>query len=282
MSSTLTPIAVDFAKIAGVLSSRDEALLDTLLKRYREELKQVDELADELEEDNDSQDEEEGNEESQRASLLALSQLLGKAKQDLQSGIAPAKALSGLGKPGFISQQQQKALQNLLSDSGDDKKNDVDGPSEGYASAADVLRCLITGDQPARRVAFKFMYGYALQYLCLHIGEVLPHDQWHDLRGSSWAKSLDKALKSVGVPAKTLSISKHLADRGSPFNQVLKYSDSPTIGYLALPEVELALAPLRDAKLDTLDEEHRSSLEDIRSWLQTCADTRRDLICFGT
>ncbi|MFT3883240.1 MAG: hypothetical protein QM703_26755 [Gemmatales bacterium] len=281
MSSSLTPIAIDFGKLSKVLGSGDEALLDVLLKKFREKFEEVDELASELEEDDDTEGDEEDDEASRQASLMALSQLLGKAKQDLQSGVAPAKALSGLGQKGGLSEQHQKALHDLLSDSDDDTTGPANDSPADYASAADVTRHLISGKKPARRVAFKFMYGYALQCLCLHLGEELPHDRWHDLRGSTWAKSLDKALKTVSIPVKTLSVSKQLVDRGAPFKQVPTYSDNPSIGYLTLAEVERAVAAMQDARLDTLEEETRSFLEDLRRWLQTCADTKRDLICFG-
>lgn len=279
MSSSLTPVAIDFGKVAAVFGSKDGPLLDLLLSQHREEFEQVDELADELEDEDE--DDEDGDEGDRRASLLALSQLLGKAKQGLEGGIPPGKALSGLGQSTGVSQQHQRALKDLLSDSGDDACDDAESPPSDHASAADVMRHLITGEKPAKRAAFKFMYGYALQYLCQHLGEELRHELWQDLRGSSWTKSLDKALKSVGIPAKTLSVAKHLAGRGSPFKQIPKYNDNPTIGYLTVPEVGRAFAALQDASLDTLDEEMRAMLEDLRGWLKTCADTQRDLICFS-
>jgi hypothetical protein len=288
MSSTLTPIAVDLAKVNEALGSGDEALLDLLLKKYQAQIAQVDELADELEEDEDEDDsgDDEEDEDRKHASLSALSQLLGKAKEGLKGGGSLDNALDGLKQPADVSKKHQAALQDLLNDDDDGDDDDdenavADEASRGdYASAADVLRHLIVGGKPAKRVAFKFMYGHALQWICLHLGQELPHDQWHDLRGSTWARSLDKALKTVGVPPKTLSVSKHLADRGSPLKQVPKYSDNPSIGYLTAAEVTSALVALRDAKLDVLGEE-RASLEDIRGWLQTCADTQRDLVCFG-
>jgi hypothetical protein len=277
MSSTLTPIAIDFRQVSAVLGSRDAALLDLLLTKYREELEEVDELADELEEEDDPDSDEDDDPDSRQASLQALSKLLGQAKQSLQGGRPPDEALKNLGRAEGVSPHHQRALNELLGESaGAGDRNDSD-----YASASDVLRHLITGEKPARRVVFPFMYGHAVQFLCQHLGENLPHDRWHDLRGSAWAKNLDKALKTAGVPAKTLSVAKHLVGRGAPFEIVPRYADSPTIGYLTREEAECALAGLGSASLDALDRETRGFLEDIRGWLQSCVNSQRDLICFG-
>lgn len=279
MSSSLTPIAVDFGKVQAVIGSKDGVLLDTLLKKYQDEFDQVDELADELEDDEPGEENEDDGADRQ-ASLLALSQLLGKAKQSLEGGQPLEKVVAGFDQNTGVSRKHADALKELFSGEGKDKDNGI-GQQSDYASTAEVMRSLITGEAPARRVAFKFMYGHALLCLCRHLGEELPHNNWHDLKGSSWAKTLDRGLKTVKVPAKTLSVAKHLVDRGSPLKQIPKYSDNPTIGYLTLPEVELALAALREANLDTLDNETRGFLTDIRGWLQTCSEKQRGLICFG-
>lgn len=280
MSSTLTPIAIDFSKVEAVIGSKDESLIDLLLRKYQAEIDEVDELAEELEED-EPDDEAEDDEASRRASLLALSQLLGKAKASLEGGQPLNQALAGLDQNTGVSTKHADALRDLLSDARTNAQHKTDDQQQAYASTADVLRHLVTGDAPTRKVAFKFMYGHAYLYLCQHLGEELPHDNWHDLRGSSWAKTLDKALKSTGVPTKTLSVSKHLVDRGSPLKQIPKYSDSPSIGYLTLLEVELALTALREANRDSLDEETKGFLADVQEWLQTCAQKQCGLICFG-
>jgi hypothetical protein len=282
MSSRLTPVAVDFRQVSAAVGSGDAALLERLLTKYRIELEEADEIASELEEDEDAgDDDDDDDEDSRAASLRALSQLLGQAKKNLEGGRPPDEVLSDIGRAAGVSPQHQHALRDLLSDSGGaDDRDDANASQAEYASAADVLRHMIIGEMPARRVAFKFMYGYGLQYLCQYLGEELPSEQWGDLRGSSWARDLDKALKAVGVPAMTLSVTKHLARRGSPFEIVPRYSDAPEIGYLNRPEVAPALAALLSAKLGAIGHEERPLLEDIRGWLQTCSDSERDLICF--
>jgi len=281
LSSSLTPIAIDLDKVEAVIGSKDKQLVDLLLLKYQVEIEGVDELADELEEDEPDDVADNDDEENRRSSLLALSQLLGKAKEGLEGGQPLNKVMAGLNKNTGVSAKRTDALRDFLTDGGTKAPEKANDQQPAYASTADVLRHLVTGDTPARKVAFKFMYGYAWLYLCKHLGEELPHDLWHDLRGSTWAKTLDKALKSAGVPAKTLSISKHLVDRGSPLKQIPKYSDSPSIGYLNASEVDQALKALHQARLDTLDKETQSYLTDVKGWLQACSENQRALVCFG-
>lgn len=273
--SCLIPVAVDFSKVNGVFGSMDNEFLNLLIQKHQQELEEVDEIAGELEQGNET--EEVDDDDSRQKSLLALSQLLGKAKQALASGALPDSVMKNLGSSPDLSQQHQAMLQNLFSDSDDDDNSDEESPP---ASAADVLKSVINGEKLDKGV-FNFMFGYALKFICLHLGDVLPHENWHDLRGSSWAKTLDKALKTIGVPAKTLSVSKHLAGRGSPFKQIPKYDDNPSIGYLTANEVGPVLEVLKNANFDALDEELRTNINDIRGWLQTCVETKRELICFG-
>lgn len=273
--SCLIPIAVDFGKVKAVFGSRNDDLLKLLLQKHQQELEEVDEIAGEMDQENEA--DEEDDDDSRQKSLLALSQLLGKAKEGLASGALPDSVMKNLGTSPDLNQQHQAMLQNLFSDSDDDDDSDEESPP---ASAADVLKSVIDGEDLDKGV-YDFMFGYALKFICLHVGEVLPHDNWLDLRGSSWAKTLDKALKTNGVPAKTLSVSKHLAGRGSPFKQIPKYDDNPSIGYLTATEVGPALQALQNANFDAMDEELRTNINDIRGWLQTCAETKRELICFG-
>lgn len=277
MSTSLTPIAVDFRKVSTTLGSGDRSLLEKLLAKYRDELEEVDELSEELEEN----DEDDSDDDTRGANLQALSQALEQAKQTLKGGQSVGDVLKALGQAEGVSAQHQKALQDFLDDS-DDTHEDEESSDEEFASAADVLRRLITGEKPARRVAHKFKYGFALQYLCLHLGEELPRgDGWLELRGSQWARVLDQAMKSARIPAKTLSAARHMANRGSPFEAVPKYSDAPSIGFLKRDEIELALGALSNASFEGIGAEEQVFLADIRGWLQTCADSKRDLIFFG-
>jgi hypothetical protein len=273
--SCLIPIAVDFGKVKAVFGSRNDDLLKLLLQKHQQELEEVDEIAGEMDQENEA--EEEDDDDSRQKSLLALSQLLGKAKEGLASGALPDSVMKNLGASPDLNQQHQAMLQNLFSDSDDDDDGEEESPP---ASAADVLKSVIDGEDLDKGV-YDFMFGYALKFICLHVGEVLPHDNWLDLRGSSWAKTLDKALKTSGIPAKMLSISKHLAGRGSPFKQIPKYDDNPSIGYLTATEIGAVLEALQNANFERVDDELRPNINDIRGWLQTCADTKRELICFG-
>lgn len=275
MSTSVIPIAIDFNKVSAALGSGDRALLEQLMVKYRDELAEIDELAEELDED----DSDEEDEDSGSTDLRALSQALEEAKQNLKGGQSVNEMLKGLGQMNGVSANNKKALEDFFDESGDDCEVDDD---EEFASATDVLRHIIIGEKPARRVAHEFKYGFALLYVCQHLGEELPRgDVWLELRGSTWRRTLDKALKDARVPAKTLSISKHLANRGSPYAAIPKYSGTPEIGYLKIGEIESAQVALRSATLKSVGTEEQECLADVHCWLQTCADSKRDLICFA-
>src|SRR5262249_43072436 len=146
MSTSLTPIAVDFRKVSTTLGSGDGSLLEQLLVKYRDELQEVDELAEELEEDEDDSDDEDDDEDRRSANLRALSQALGQAKQGLEGGQSVGDVLKGLGQAEGVSAQHQKALQDFFDDS-DDEDEDKESSDEEFASAADVLRHLITSEK---------------------------------------------------------------------------------------------------------------------------------------
>jgi hypothetical protein len=318
--ATLLPVAVALKRVSGVIGSKDKRLLSRLTKEYQDEFAALDERVADLEEEGtpDEADEKQIN-------LQAFIRLLKDAGKDpgkrdtcklhlatlvRTRGLArlcPAldQAQAEIEQKEGLSRREKKAIDDTFTkllteilveeespglDSAEDGDEEEDETRSPRASTAEVLRHLITGEKPKRRVAFKFQYGYALQYLCLHLGEELPHDRWYDLRGSQWTGAIDNALRSVGVPAKVLSVGKngpagseqvgHLAERGSPI-PIPKYRESdPSIGYLKGAEVGRALAALEDAELDALDPKLRECLEDIRDWLRTCSDSKRDLICF--
>jgi hypothetical protein len=257
---TLTPYAVDLGRITAVLGSKDQALLDLLTEKFRDEFDSIDSLGEGCEED----DEEDGDD--RRGPVRSVREALPMIADFLVS---------------------------MLRDEPEEEPKQKEKDSAGKArppcaSAAEALRHLILGEAPDRRVGFK--YGYVLECLCRHFGETLPHDAWCDLRhGSLWFEDLDKTLRDAGVPAKMLSVSRHLAERGPPI-AIPKYRDFPSIGYLTQAEIRKALAALSKARIDDLGEEEDDEqdeepwlpegLDDVREWLRACADSQRDLVCF--
>jgi hypothetical protein len=128
---------------------------------------------------------------------------------------------------------------------------------------------------------FGFMYGYALEYICRHFGKFLPNEEWSAMpSGSDWAETVDRGLEAAGVPESVLRVGNHLMYRGSPI-PVPEIEDFPAIGYLKRKEVKAAQKSLGQAKLAVIkDKEVLASIRVLQSWLQTCADSGRDLVCF--
>lgn len=158
-----------------------------------------------------------------------------------------------------------------------DFADDEDG--EDALTMADVLRQMVMGEEYNEELGF--MYGYALDFLCRHFGEELPNEHWSAMpSGSSWAKAVDQGLKAAGVPERVLRAEKHLLSRGSPI-PIPEIDDFPGIGYLKLKEVQAAQEALAQARLAAIkDREVLGSIEQMRDWLRTCADSGCDLVCF--
>lgn len=125
-----------------------------------------------------------------------------------------------------------------------------------------------------------FMYGYALEFICWHFGEHLPNQQWSAMpSGAAYVEEVDKALQAAGVNEKVLSVST-LIYRGAPVKLPM-IDDAPCIGYMRLPEIDAANKSFGEKELAAVkDKEIRSSLAELRDWLEVCAATKRDLVCF--
>jgi len=189
----------------------------------------------------------------------------------------------------LVGSKDKHRLARLLKLFGNqDSEAEDAGEGSPGASTADALRHLIMGQPYDARVAYK--YGYVLEFLCRHFGEELMNACWCDLRDSHlWFESLDTQLEEAGVSTERLSVNKHLANRGSPI-PMPPYNDFPEIGYLTAEEVGPALEALLKAKFDDIGDEEEedeelwlpTEFEEIRSWLEICVETDRDLVCFSS
>jgi hypothetical protein len=257
MGYTLTPIAVDLSKVTAVIGSRDESLLAALTKKLKEELDEIDAVGEDYEEDGD-----EG----------PAARYAGKPKEALASMQADLERL-------LRGEKLDKDCLTawLLSDEEPPQKASAQAGTP-CASTGEALRHLVMGEAPDRRVGFN--YGYVLQSLCRHYGEALPNDRWSSLRrGSQWFRGLDRALRAADIPVEALSVTKHLAERGSPV-PIPEYSDFPSIGYMRSVEVETALAALGGTDFRAVDPEARAYVEDVKHWLRRCSELQCDLVCF--
>ena len=319
VNDEMLPIAVSFDKLEAAIGSRDTALLKLLVERFKDDIasddrfvaRRLDEgvVADEDEEE-DNDDADDVPEASRQAMLDAMEGI----KERLLKGESLEKALESLDENAAITEAHKDAVKELFGGLGDalgraapsleelrenlkvgqvgrfsvnldeggedeDEADEVSGEPPAAVSIREILRCLVMGERPAGPVPYRYMYGCALRYLALHFGEVLPHDQWEDFNSSAF-REIDKALRTAGVPAKVLSLTR-LVDRGAPIAAIPEYHDGLRVGYLRRQEIDQALAAMAAAKLDRVDEDLAVFVEDIHDWVRACADSKRDLLCFS-
>ncbi len=112
-----------------------------------------------------------------------------------------------------------------------------------------------------------FLYGYALEAMCGHLGRELPNIC--PIAGASeWIEEVDEFLKSQGV---TISLN-DLVMCGSPV-PIPQPDDYPFIGFWPAEEVPAALASIRGVDLAPLDQEMAETIEQMRQWLEETVKT---------
>ena len=208
MGTTLTPIAVELDRLKAVCGSGDRGLLNSVVKAFKRDFGQFDEMGEDL----------------------------------------------------------------------DDWGEDDDAPAGNSITMKEALGHLVMGKGYNPRAGF--MYGYALMFICRHIGAALPNGHWCSVSGWSWFPDVDKALEDLGVPEGVLRVQGPLTRRGSPV-PIPEIEDFPAIGYLRQDEVRLAAGELDEGKVKSVEPEPlRRGLEELLAWVRECQETKRDLICF--
>lgn len=153
-------------------------------------------------------------------------------------------------------------------------KEAFDGDDEPL-SICDVLRHLIM-DEPYREEA-GFAYGYGLELLCRQIGKALPNGGWSAIQSDRF-DAVAAALRACGVNSSALSV-RDLAFRGPPV-PLPPIVEFPGIGYLTAAEIGTARAALAAADLGRASEEEAAAIRQVEDWLDQCAKSNRDLVCF--
>jgi predicted DNA-binding WGR domain protein len=316
INDDMLPIAVNLADVEGALGSKDTALVNLVVEKFKDDIAADDrfvagQLGDGAMPDEDDEEDDDDVDEASRQRILDAMEDI---KERVLDGESLEQALESLHENAAVTEAHKDALRELFGSLGDavdraapdlkevvrnlkpgqiarlgvdldDGGNDEDdadeekGEPSGAVSIAELLRGLVMGKRPAGPVPYRFMYGCALRYLALHFGEELPHDQWNDFNSSAF-RNIDRAMRNAGIPAKVLSLDR-LADRGAPIAAIPEYHDGLRVGYLRRQEIEQALAALAAAKLDRVDDDNAVYIEDIQDWLRVCADSKRDLLCFS-
>src|SRR5688572_30061782 len=103
-----------------------------------------------------------------------------------------------------------------------------------------------------------YLYGYALEAICWHVGEELPN--MGPISGASdWIEEVDGVLEGKGIPVRL----SELVYGGSPV-EIPEPDDYPGIGEWSAEQVAAARAAFAGAELGDLDEEMREMLGQIR------------------
>ena len=158
-----------------------------------------------------------------------------------------------------------------------DRADDADAEDEDRAiPAAVALRQMILGEPLSTSSVDSAKYGYMFEGVSQHFGEGLPNSEWSGM-GGDWFDSVDAALGAAGVAADRFRVVGSVFYRGMPV-AIPAPDDFPAVGYVLRSEMPRVLAALRG--IDLPDPEVGAAVEQIRSWLETCAGSGRDLVCF--
>ncbi|MGE3804825.1 MAG: hypothetical protein AB7K24_09155 [Gemmataceae bacterium] len=185
----------------------------------------------------------------------------------------------------FLGSRNEEDLYDLIEDFESDFKQfdemaaDCLDDEEQPLTMVQALTQMVKGDKCDGRP--NFMYGYALEFVCMYVGIRLTDEHWSAMpSGARWAETVDEALEKVGIPKTTLRIQDHIFYRGVPV-PIPPPDDSPCIGYLTLAEIRAVQESLRQAKLATIeDQDIIASIKELESWLQICVSQGRDLVTF--
>ena len=154
--------------------------------------------------------------------------------------------------------------------------DDRDADDEDEPTLEMALHEIIEG-RPLRD-GYGHKYAYVLEMLCWHYGRFLPNAHFSAMH-YDWADQVDGELIRAGVPEGTIGLKRHLMHRGAPV-AIPEPDDFPFIGFLKAAEVGPALRAVQSADLAAPDPEVRDAVAELRSWLEACGTTARDLVCF--
>jgi len=141
--------------------------------------------------------------------------------------------------------------------------DDIDDEAE--MSCAQALAELVNGTQPKDGAGY--LYGYALEALCGHLGEELPNIC--PIAGASaWIEEMDRLLASRRVPLQLMQ----LVFGGSPV-PIPEPDDAPCIGVWRADELPAAAAAFRALDPSGLDHDMTETLAQFRGWVEAALRT---------
>lgn len=290
MSYSLTPVVVDLRRVKALMGSKDVALLRDVVQKHRREMLDTDALFGDFEEFEadikkeykafaagdfsgvdlratyDVPDDEDDDEPDPETEAFA------RAYKAARTEAARRKVWDAF---------MEKTIREVQEE-GDDEGDDGE-PVRVLSTGAALAHLILGGNRDPSAWS---QYGYALQILCEHLGDVpADYDSWCTIRSSTF-DHLDRVLKRAGIPPKKFATAAFLVERGPPV-KILEPDDFPYVGYLTRAEARRVLRLLDPAKLDpairrTKEDRDwvRDAFGELRAWLETAAKTDRDLVCF--
>jgi hypothetical protein len=150
------------------------------------------------------------------------------------------------------------------------------GDDEDDLSQEQALFDIIEG-HPLRE-EYGYRYAYVLEMLCWHFGRFLPNGNFCPM-GMGRAQHVDRVLTEAGVPSDQFRFVDHLMFRGSPI-AIPHPEEFPCIGYIKAKEVGPTLRAVQSVNVSSFDPEMRETLTELRGWLEVCAKSVCDLVCF--
>jgi hypothetical protein len=298
VSYTLHPVVVDLRKLRELMGSKDEAVLRAVFQKHHKELHDIDASFDDDYDtfkkeiraeykafvagdysgvdlaatypDREEDDEDDLDDEDRAA----------KAEYERLKAENPRAAEK------FLKDYLKKAFAKIdLEEDDEDEEEEVDDdePRREVSTGAALVHLIMGGNTDP---SLGFKYGYALYCLCRTLGDFQVNGSWSAIRSRTfdWYNAF---LKKAGVKPKEFAVDAFLTERGPPV-KMPRPDDFPSIGYLDRDEIPAVLSLLDPSRLDPVlakqKGENREWLEgataELRSWLETCVQTRRDLVCF--
>jgi hypothetical protein len=140
-------------------------------------------------------------------------------------------------------------------------ETEEDAEVEGLVSFDQAVRHLVMGEPLNQDCGSE--YGYALERLCRHLGEVILPDAWGAVR---WAAVTDSGLEDL------------LTKTGSPVP--IPNTDFPVIGHWTAAEVAAKVSELGGSHLTSDDDELQELLEEYEGWLRKAAAKGNAIVFF--
>ncbi|WP_344594835.1 DUF7691 family protein [Actinomadura vinacea] len=185
------------------------------------------------------------------------------------------------GVTSMIGSRSEKLLKTLLSgwardlEDYDGLRDDVGQGGADVTSAQTALRHMVMGEEYDDRVGFIYAYCLKIFLAARADTDFLSNNGWSGMR-FGWFETVASELKAAGVDFDPLD----LIFGGSPV-RLPPTGGFPNIGHLGRAEMPAILAKFEGMDADMVTEYGAlDAIRQIESWLRTCVNSNRDLICY--